>query len=74
MTGDEECTKDIYNNIRRYAFWVLLVLLVGLVLVDVCDDLFLGNRYAGPPMWLVSIIGGCLATLFGARVIDSIKK
>ncbi len=67
-------TKRIYNLLRLYGAAGLLALTALLVLIDVVDDMVLGCRYGGPPTWLTTIVAGLFATLFGAHIIDSLRR
>lgn len=73
--GEQDCeTANIYNSIRKWGFGLLFSLLMVLTLLDVADSIWMGNVYDGPPAWLTGIVGGVFAALFGARLIEAVKK
>ncbi len=58
-------TRETYNRLRIFASVVLLLLFAFVVVMNVCDDVFFGNRIEGgiDPLFF-GLIGSLLTMLF----------
>ncbi len=55
------------DRLRSRVTTAIVAAFISLIGIDVLDDLFLGNRWAGCPKELYPLIGAILAGLFAAQ-------
>jgi putative effector of murein hydrolase LrgA (UPF0299 family) len=71
--NDNDKTRALERQLRELITWALIALFVLLVLADLVDDLFMGNRYTipGPVFGLVALLIGAV---FGVEGIVNLFK
>lgn len=74
---ERECdlqTKRLYNRLRLWAALAFGGVLIGLTLLSALDHFLFGGTYAGPPVWLTTMVGGILVALFGSGAISNVLR
>lgn len=56
-------------ELRAWVVRLVSSLVAGLVVIDVLDDLLLGNKWSGCPKELFGLLGAIIAGLFAASAI-----